>query len=305
MLTNFHLFYRHRRAEWKWASDRAAVACRWTWLQAQVSDLEYRIRQQSDIHKQIRHNKGSVVLGEPPSLEELGSRLRQARANGKLLSPIETKIADFDAKNVSGSPCNIAAVMSNVNRQATKLTQSLGNCLTPIQSNLLVENKLRDGQCNNLNGVVNSGHPSSVTGDSSNSLPGPAGDASSLEQSPSASLLDATCQAARCRPMRSYRKRKLLRTSGLHQVSRKAARLSTVKCQCSPPFSSCPMCGGRYNNSQTVDADTMPANERVSLLDPSYHPVLSFNEGKKFCILKCINILIFVDLKTFFHENML
>lgn len=177
--------------------------------------------------------------------------------------------------------------MSNVNRQATKLTQSLGNCLTPIQSNLLVENKLRDGQCNNLNGVVNSGHPSSVTGDSSNSLPGPAGDASSLEQSPSASLLDATCQAARCRPMRSYRKRKLLRTSGLHQVSRKAARLSTVKCQCSPPFSSCPMCGGRYNNSQTVDADTMPANERVSLLDPSYHPVLSFNEGKKFCILKC------------------
>lgn len=269
----------HRRAEWKWASERAAVACRWTWLQAQVSDLEYRIRQQSDIHKQIRHNKGSVVLGEPPSLEELGARLRQARANGKLLSPIETKIADFDAKNVSGSPCNIAAVMSNVNRQATKLTQSLGNCLTPIQSNLLTENKLKDhGQCNNLNGVVNSGHPSSVTEEHSNALPGPSGDASSLEQSPASSLMDATCQAARCRPVRSYRKRKLLRTSGLHQVSRKAARLSTVKCHCSPPFSSCPMCGGRYNNSQTVDADTMPVNERVSLLDPSCHPVLSFNE---------------------------
>ncbi|XP_061179909.1 KAT8 regulatory NSL complex subunit 1-like [Saccostrea echinata] len=269
----------HRRAEWKWASDRAAVACRWTWLQAQVSDLEYRIRQQSDIHKQIRHNKGSVVLGEPPSLEELGARLRQARANGKLLSPIETKIADFDAKNVSGSPCNIAAVMTNVNRQATKLTQSLGNCLTPIQSNLLTENKLKDGQCNSLNGVVNSTHPSSTTEENLSSvLPGPSGDASSVEQSPPSALLDATCQAARCRPVRSYRKRKLLRTSGLHQVSRKAARLSTVKCHCSPPFSSCPMCGGRYNNSQTVDADTMPVNERVSLLDPSYHPVLSFNE---------------------------
>lgn len=212
-------------------------------------------------------------------MEELSARLRQARANGKLLSPIETRIADFDAKNVSGSPCNISAVLSNVNRQATKLTQSLGNCLTPVQSTLLNENNLKDGQCNNLNGVVNSGHPSTVTEDNVSVLHGPSGDATSAEQSPSPALLDATCQAARCRPVRNYRKRKLLRTSGLHQVSRKAARLSTVKCHCSPPFSSCPMCGGRYNNSQTVDADTMPVNERVSLLDPSYHPVLSFNEG--------------------------
>ncbi|XP_075027394.1 KAT8 regulatory NSL complex subunit 1 isoform X2 [Calonectris borealis] len=57
-----------RRAEWRWAADRAAIVSRWNWLQAHVSDLEYRIRQQTDIYKQIRANKGLIVLGEasPP-----------------------------------------------------------------------------------------------------------------------------------------------------------------------------------------------------------------------------------------------
>ncbi|XP_070623285.1 KAT8 regulatory NSL complex subunit 1-like isoform X7 [Erythrolamprus reginae] len=39
--------------------ERAAIICRWTWLQAQVLDLEYRIRQQTDVYKQLRANKNS------------------------------------------------------------------------------------------------------------------------------------------------------------------------------------------------------------------------------------------------------
>ena len=65
---NRSLFCRHRRSTWKWAKDRAAVAARWTWLHAQVSDLEYRIRQMSELYRNIRANKGAVVLG--PSLHQ-------------------------------------------------------------------------------------------------------------------------------------------------------------------------------------------------------------------------------------------
>ena len=277
---------RHRRADWKWNTDRAAVASRWTWLQAQVSDLEYRIRQQSEIFKQIRHAKGSVVLGDPPSLEEIGARLRQARANGQKLSPFETKIADIDIKAESnGSPCNISSLLQNVNQQATKLTQSLGNCLTPDPS----EKVKNMNNTKMLNGVI-PGHSSesatSVPG-SSGLTTGPAGDSSSVltpDVSPTFPFLDATCMAARCRPVRSYRKRKLLRTSGLHQISRKAARLSTVKCHCNPPASSCPMCGGRYNNTQALDPNVMSLQEKVALLDPAYHPVLSFKGGKAYML---------------------
>ncbi|XP_059674739.1 KAT8 regulatory NSL complex subunit 1-like [Gavia stellata] len=46
-----------RHAECQWAMERAAIICRWTWLQAQISDLEYRIREQTDIYKRLRAAK--------------------------------------------------------------------------------------------------------------------------------------------------------------------------------------------------------------------------------------------------------
>ncbi|XP_063424669.1 KAT8 regulatory NSL complex subunit 1-like isoform X2 [Mytilus trossulus] len=264
----------HRRAEWKWASERANVASRWTWLQAQVSDLEYRIRQQSEIYKQIRHTKGPVLLGEQPSPEDLLWRIRQNRA-GQKLSPLEQKIANLERKNEAlGSPCNISNLMMNVNRQATKLTQSLGT-VSPARSTSVMAGDTKStptSQAKHLNGVIGSSHR-----DGQNVTIGPGGDG---DVTPHSSPInhDITCQASRCRPVRSYRKRKLLRTAGLHNVSRKAARLSTVKCQCYPPISSCPMCGGRYNNVQRIDVDSFPLQDRVAILDPAFHPVLSFNQ---------------------------
>ncbi|KAK9730597.1 hypothetical protein QE152_g14445 [Popillia japonica] len=68
-LVSHRLFsLRQKRAAWKYATERAAIAARWTWLQAQISDLEYRIRQHSELYKQIRSSKGAVKLGDesPP-----------------------------------------------------------------------------------------------------------------------------------------------------------------------------------------------------------------------------------------------
>ena len=53
-----------KRAAWRYARDRASVVGRWTWLQANISDLEYRIRQYSECHRQLRTNKGSVRLDD-------------------------------------------------------------------------------------------------------------------------------------------------------------------------------------------------------------------------------------------------
>lgn len=39
--------------------ERAAIISHWNWLQAHISDLEYRIRQQTDIYRQIRAGKVS------------------------------------------------------------------------------------------------------------------------------------------------------------------------------------------------------------------------------------------------------
>ncbi|KAL8164697.1 UNVERIFIED_CONTAM: hypothetical protein K2H54_002747 [Gekko kuhli] len=78
--------------------ERAAIICRWTWLQAQVSDLEYRIRQQTDVYKQLRASKGPVVLGDlqHEDLMKQPNRLGSAavvnsRRNQVLSPPSNTK----------------------------------------------------------------------------------------------------------------------------------------------------------------------------------------------------------------------
>ncbi|EEC16979.1 hypothetical protein IscW_ISCW013388 [Ixodes scapularis] len=57
-----HLARSRQSGAWRWALERAAVASRWTWLQAQVADLEFRIRQQSDLCRQLRRAKGPLRL---------------------------------------------------------------------------------------------------------------------------------------------------------------------------------------------------------------------------------------------------
>jgi hypothetical protein len=57
-------------------------------------------------------------------------------------------------------------------------------------------------------------------------------------------------------------------------------KISTVKCGCQSPLQPCALCTGRPDPTAPRDLpDTMPASERVALLDPSFHPVLSFPEG--------------------------
>lgn len=58
-----------------------------------------------------------------------------------------------------------------------------------------------------------------------------------------------------------------------------------MKCGCQWPVQPCALCTGRPDPTQPRDLpDTMPASERVGLLDPGFHPVLSFPEGESILI---------------------
>ncbi|XP_014259185.1 KAT8 regulatory NSL complex subunit 1 isoform X2 [Cimex lectularius] len=59
-----------KRCFWRWLEERANLASRWTWLQSQIADLEYRIRQQNEIRRQIRVAKGIVKLESDNSCED-------------------------------------------------------------------------------------------------------------------------------------------------------------------------------------------------------------------------------------------
>jgi KAT8 regulatory NSL complex subunit 1 len=64
----FHI-RRSKRAAYKFAKDRGAVASRWCWLATQISELDYKIRQHTDLRKHIKENKGAVILEEIAGFE--------------------------------------------------------------------------------------------------------------------------------------------------------------------------------------------------------------------------------------------
>ncbi|KAG8193293.1 hypothetical protein JTE90_003780 [Oedothorax gibbosus] len=89
-------------------------------------------------------------------------------------------------------------------------------------------------------------------------------------------------QCSRTRPLNTsaFQKRKILATTGMHLTNPKLAKLSMVNCDCNckddvPP---CILCMGRYSCVQSIDPDSLPLLDRVSLLDPNFHPLLSYEK---------------------------
>ncbi|XP_032876221.1 KAT8 regulatory NSL complex subunit 1-like isoform X2 [Amblyraja radiata] len=281
----------HRRLEWRWAVERAAIVNRWTWLQAQVSDLEYRIRQQTDIYRQIRANKGPVVLGDaqlPEDLMKHQSRLATTSSAAGLQGPeshSNSSPADVKAPIMNNkcelSPCSPSLLLRNIDKQSSRLTQSLGNlicpsspsCSSPSSSSLLSKVCTPPRQ---LNGLLNSLHSSPL-------------DSSSLDSSDTEEILskkqrldglnippsppDNSCVAARVRPVRRYRKRRLVRSNLVCYLGRKAQRPLSIRCSCDWP-TTCILCGSKAL-MQTMDQANMPTQERVAIMEPCYHPILS------------------------------
>ncbi|XP_067835146.1 KAT8 regulatory NSL complex subunit 1-like isoform X3 [Heptranchias perlo] len=280
-----------RRSEWRWAVERAAIVNRWTWLQAQVSDLEYRIRQQTDIYRQIRANKGPVVLGDAQLPEDLmkhqcrlvttssavGSQGPETYSNS-LSAEVKVPIANNKCEL---SPCSPSLLLRNIDKQSSRLTQSLGNLICPSSPSCssLSSSSLLSKVCTpprQLNGLLNSLHSSPL-------------DNSSLDSSDTEEILskrqrldcltvppsppDNSCVAARVRPVRRYRKRRLVRSNLACYLGRKAQRPLSVKCSCDWP-NVCILCGSK-TLMQTMDQPSLPPQERVAIMEPCYHPILS------------------------------
>ncbi|XP_036925914.1 KAT8 regulatory NSL complex subunit 1 isoform X2 [Sturnira hondurensis] len=239
-----------RRSEWRWAADRAAIVSRWNWLQAHVSDLEYRIRQQTDIYKQIRANKGLIVLGEAPPPEHttvdlllpLSSEMKTDHGNDKLTESVSQPLENHGA---SGHPSESLS------------TKSCG-ALRPV------------------NGVINSLQP--VLADH---MPGDSSDAEEqLHKKQRLNLVssstDGTCVAARTRPVLSCKKRRLVRPNSIVPLSKKVHRNSPVRSGCDVnPF--CALCGSGSANTVPPEIHyEAPLLERLSQLDACVHPVLAF-----------------------------
>ncbi|KAL4630885.1 KAT8 regulatory NSL complex subunit 1 [Arapaima gigas] len=235
-----------RRAEGRYAMERASIISHWNWLQAQISDLEYRIRQQTDIYRHIRANKGLIELMEHSHCE--GSELSQTQS-----SPFEKLILFFQDTALDGSD-SMATTLSAAGEPGP-----WKGC----------------GPGRQVNGIINSLHPSPQgciapqTEDPQEQL---------ARKQPLTPLPppDGSCVAARTRPVLSYKKRRLVRPSMVANLNRKVQKSPGSRCSCDVnPL--CATCGSRPSPSPEFPYER-PLLERLSQFDPCIHPILSFND---------------------------
>ncbi|XP_060719913.1 KAT8 regulatory NSL complex subunit 1 [Tachysurus vachellii] len=122
-----------RRAEGRFALERASIISRWTWLQAHISDLEYRIRQHTDISRQIRTSKGSVELGDVASSYQTKTEkvkaqcatgdLSQANRSMNELFHSATETSDVKLSPSPESSCSAARVRPLISCKRRRLVQ--------------------------------------------------------------------------------------------------------------------------------------------------------------------------------------
>ncbi|XP_021053991.1 KAT8 regulatory NSL complex subunit 1-like protein isoform X3 [Mus pahari] len=234
--------------EWKWLVDRAQVGSRWTWLQAQISELEYKIQQLTDIHRQIRASKVPQRSEEP--LPE----------------------HDFEM-----SPSSPTLLLRNIEKQSAQLTEIINSLIAPLNLSP-TSSPLSSKSCSHkclANGISRSASENLDELSSSSSWllnqkhsKKRRKDRTRLK-SPSLAIMST---AARTRPLQSFHKRKLYRLSPTFYwtpetlPSKEAFLNSTQMPYVRSPFS--------WDNWEQSSRSHL-LREHASKLDSSFHPVLS------------------------------
>ncbi|XP_040297430.1 KAT8 regulatory NSL complex subunit 1-like protein [Bufo bufo] len=134
-------------AEWNWLSGRADVGSRWTWLQSQIAELEYKIHHLVDLHSQLRSKKGTLVfqecsnciLGEETHLPYPGTSLQPAET---LETPSEeTNLPP--AMDLEMSPSSPTLLLRNIEKQSAQLTEMVSSLIAAIPMTLSPTNPVK------------------------------------------------------------------------------------------------------------------------------------------------------------------
>ncbi|NXD08813.1 KAL1L protein, partial [Nothocercus nigrocapillus] len=269
-------------SEWKWLADRARVGCRWTWLQAQISELEYKIQQLTDLHRQIRATKGMVVLEEFPFPKEILKKQIQLRDQEALLNATGNSQAAIERRDslpehdFEMSPSSPTLLLRNIEKQSAQLSEIISSLIAPLNlspaSSPLSSKTCRHRQL--VNGISFRASDNREVSSSSSWLLDHQHIKKRRRDKTRLRSLSVTnvSTSARTRPLHSFQKRKLYRMPGACYWSQQTlpSQDASLTCKTRLPFmaAASPSCESDSTASRILDY--------VQELDSSFHPVLSF-----------------------------
>ena len=247
------------RAKWTWLSNRAQIGSKWTWLTAQISDLEYRIRQQNDLVRQIRALKGPVTLGEQDLLN----------------TALEKHELDQNPRFGKDQVIESKDQLDITKRDTTELIDSTGRKIIIREPIIPIDMKeIANDKELSRDEVIKDANVPTAKNEAENAIINRVGGSYNI-LTDSMKSNQMSIGSSRTRPLKQLRRRCIIPTKGLYRSSARAAKESTVRCDCIHPLYSCAICFGRSNHTQAPDPVFQDRARTISLLDHSYHQVLS------------------------------
>ncbi|XP_066178513.1 KAT8 regulatory NSL complex subunit 1-like protein isoform X4 [Sylvia atricapilla] len=269
-------------SEWKWLADRARIGSRWTWLQAQISELEYKIQQLTDLHRQIRATKGMVVLEEFPFPKDILKKQIQLTDQEALLNSTGNSQAAIERQDslpehdFEMSPSSPTLLLRNIEKQSAQLSEIISSLIAPLNlspaSSSLSSKTCRHRQL--VNGIsFRASDNREVSSSGSWLLDHQHIKKRRRDRTRLRSVsVNNVSTSARTRPLQSFQKRKLYRMhSACHwnqQTFPSRDAFFPYKTQLPSTFSS-----SEYSTESKI-------LDYVQELDSSFHPVLSFPSGE-------------------------
>ncbi|XP_021253226.1 KAT8 regulatory NSL complex subunit 1-like protein isoform X2 [Numida meleagris] len=269
-------------SEWKWLADRARIGSRWTWLQAQISELEYKIQQLTDLHRQIRATKGMVILEEFPFPKDILKKQIQLTDQEALLNATGNSQAAIERQDslpehdFEMSPSSPTLLLRNIEKQSAQLSEIISSLIAPL--NLSPASSLSSKTCRHrqlVNGISFRASDNREVSSSSSWLldhqhiKKRRRDRTRLR---SFSVTNVST-SARTRPLHSFQKRKLYRMRGACDWNQQTSSFRDTSCPdrtqlpCMVPASA--LSSSKYSTESKM-------LDYVQELDSSFHPVLSF-----------------------------
>ncbi|KAM9550224.1 KAT8 regulatory NSL complex subunit 1-like protein isoform 2-T3 [Guaruba guarouba] len=261
-------------SEWKWLADRARIGSRWTWLQAQITELEYKIQQLTDLHRQIRATKGMVILEEFPFPKDILKKQIQLTDREALLNATGNSQAAIERQDslpehdFEMSPSSPTLLLRNIEKQSAQLSEIISSLIAPLNlspaSSSLSSKACRHRQL--VNGIsFRASDNREVSSSGSWLLDHQHIKKRRRDRTRLRPLTVASgSTSARTRPLHSFQKRKLYRMHGAGHWNQQTLPSRDV----SFPYKTHFPYSGYSTESQILDY--------VRELDSSFHPVLSF-----------------------------
>lgn len=161
-----------KRSCWKWCVERAAIGSRWTWLQAQVADLEFRIRQQNEMYRQLRATKGLISFGTPDhSLTVPTPNVLKGNPSSIAMTPTTSSVPNSCQNSTQTISSNEGSLP--IGAQPTQVTSNESeshNCMRTLPLNSMRKRKLVRSM-NALSGATRKAAKYSTVQCSCNGLP--------------------------------------------------------------------------------------------------------------------------------------